>query len=221
MTPKVRYVLWSYFEPFRGWWNRAVFQLEDGQVTGMAPTGVFPEEIAMKTYETALMLSESMPDRNRLVTLDDGPASVAIMETNIDHQKSMHEMGLPAGAYFILWSKERPDPFEGVDEAVYGRVTKVYGDFREFVCLGVHMDCHGPLDSEVSSLVGKPIQWSRELVLGARYRMAAYDVFPCTKNEIRTLRVVEADSWTHHADDDLDLNVDLDPGLNEEVRRGP
>lgn len=207
MTQKVRYVLWRYFDLLEGWWSRAVFQLENGVVTGMAPEA-YPPMVAEKNYETAVMLAEMHPDRNRLVDLDEGTASVMAMECRIMHEKSLLECDLPVGTYFTLWSIEDPGrDLDGSEEAAYGRVVRTGSDRREFVVLGTHKSRSGPLEEAVFHGEAR-VRLPKDLRPGEVYTVDPACLIPCSKNEIRVLRVVEKKSWDHHPDPELDMDVE-------------
>lgn len=204
----VKYVLWQRLKP-SGWENSAVFQFEGGEITGMSPSG-WGKELAKVNWKTATLLAKAQPDRHRLEELDEATASVSIMETEIMHQKNVLEAGLPAGTYFILWSHERPmkgkNDVDGLDEAAYGRVTKDVGDpYREVVILGVHRFRKGRLDEKVMGPGGETVIRSSAFRFGETYKMTAMNVIRTSKDEIRTLRKVEPDDWSHKPDQDLDL----------------
>lgn len=207
-----RYVLWKHFKNGE-WAIRAVFQLEDGKVVGMAPN-IYPKGVIEMNWDTAVLLSNNRPSLDRLEDLEEGPASVAVMEVEIQHQKNIHEMGMPAGSYFVLWSRARPgNEIEGLDEAAYGRITKSEGQVREAIILGIHRYCKGPLDEDVRDQSGVRVKLPRDLRLGEIYSVTLADVIHSKKDEIRILRQVEPDDWSHMPDQDLDLSASLETEL--------
>lgn len=198
----VKYVLWKRLKS-SGWTNEFVFQFEGHKITGMAPAG-WNKGLAEINWKTATLLTKAKPMENVLEELDEAAASVAIMETEIVHHKNVLEVGLPVGTYFILWSKDEP---ENMEEVAYGRVTKSLGDLeREAVILGLHRRGDRPVDEKVTLEDGRRAFRSSDLRLGDLCRLSPMDVLHVSKDEIRILRKVEPDDWSHKPDQDLDLS---------------
>jgi hypothetical protein len=219
----VRYLLWESREYSIGWKARAIFQMEGALITGIAPEAL-PLELSRLSYETASLLANGRPDTNRLSEIPEAEASVRIMELGIEHEKRVLEMGLPAGTYFMLFSRERPilhpadsDLTDGLEECAYGRITKAEGcfgaeDTREFVLLGVHKDRHGPIE-ELVLLDGAEIRYPGQLRMGGVYTLEASNVISCGKEDMITLRMVEREAWRHEPDIELDATLDFEPRI--------